>query len=183
MIHVQLARVIFRRNLKDHELEGGTKALVPLGAGRHLAAHHSDAGSSIDWADDLCQVQCAVWSEEGVVTRKKESLPPINYMIIQQNAREKQCMQFGMDHKHCLQRQPDTSRSTRPHLGCVCHAENKHNELEQRCVSTNAAASILAETVLAEALASPRVEAGHHDTCDAEGCDGSYRGVQQDHQR
>ena len=33
--------------------EDGTKALVPLRAGRHLAAQHSDAYSSMDWAEDV----------------------------------------------------------------------------------------------------------------------------------
>ena len=40
---------------KDHGLEDGTKTLVPLSAWRHLAVQLSDAGSSIDWADDTCQ--------------------------------------------------------------------------------------------------------------------------------
>ena len=56
-LHLQLARIILRRYSKDHEFEDGTKALVPLPAGRH-------AGSSIDWAEDLCQDRSAGSSEE-----------------------------------------------------------------------------------------------------------------------
>ena len=41
------------------------KVLVPLSVGRHLAAEHSDAGSSIDWAEDLFQGLCV--SEEDVM--------------------------------------------------------------------------------------------------------------------
>ena len=49
----------FETKLKALELEHGTKAHVSLSAGRHLAAQYSDAASSIDWAEDLCQGRCA----------------------------------------------------------------------------------------------------------------------------
>ena len=63
----------FETKFKDHELADGTKALVPLNAGRHRAAQHSDAGSSIDWAEDLCQGRCAGSSEQDVMTRRKKA--------------------------------------------------------------------------------------------------------------
>ena len=39
---------------------------MPLSVGRHLAAQLSDAGSSIDWTEDLCLGRCAGSSEEDV---------------------------------------------------------------------------------------------------------------------
>ena len=63
----------FETKFKDHEPED-TKAFVPLSAGIHLAAQHSDAGSSIDWVEELCQGRCAGSSEEHVLTWPKTSL-------------------------------------------------------------------------------------------------------------
>ena len=63
----------FRDEIQGSWLEGGTQALVLVSVGRHLAAQHSDAGSSIDWTEDLCFDRCAGSSEEDVTTPKKKN--------------------------------------------------------------------------------------------------------------
>ena len=84
----------FETKYKDHEFEDGAKALVLLSAGRHLVAQHSDAGSSIDWAEDLCQGRCADSSEDDVMIPKTTQR---NHMI-KIKKQETQCSSEGLAH-------------------------------------------------------------------------------------
>ena len=119
----QLAR-IFSTDIKDHELEDCTKALVPQSAGRGLAPQLSDAGSSVDWAKDQRQGNCASSSEEDVATNKNKT-PKTTHMI--KNKSEK---------SSAVRKGPQTSYLTTPTIGFVCHADNKNNnQLGQRCLS------------------------------------------------
>ena len=78
---------------KDHELDDGTKALVPLSVGRHLAAQHSDAGSSIDWGGrsmpgPLCGFVGGVRGDARKEKHTKKNMTEIP-------KREKQCSSEG----------------------------------------------------------------------------------------
>ena len=170
----------FETKLKDHELEEGTEALVPLSAGRHLAAQHSDAGSSTDWVEDR-QGRCADSSEKDLMTAKKYKTQKKPHD--QKQMREKQCSSEGLTNIVCNIR---NIVFRTPTFGFVCPAEYK-NELGQRCVSINAAAANhLGGDGAGRGFCDPErwsMLRRHQDTFDAEGCNVSHEGAQQDRRR
>ena len=156
---------------------------MPLSAGSHLAAKLSDAGTSIDWAEDLCQGRCAGSSEEDVITRKMRNTKQ-NNPHDQTRKREKTLL-FGRAHSHFLQLQKHRFQHGPPSASSV--TPSTKNELGQRCVYINAAAGNHpggdgAGGGFCDNERRSRLRR-HQDTFDAEGCDGSHKSVRQDQQR
>ena len=114
---------------KDHELEDGTKALVPLSVGRHVSAQHSVAGSSICWVKDLCQGAVRVRRRMTPKKRQTQKKPHD-----QKQKRESSAIRKG---SQLLSTTSETSFSTRP---ASVSSVTPRKFFGQRCVSTNAAA-------------------------------------------